>query len=232
MGFRVVDQLAIKAARAARTHGAGPGRADTRGMRIHRSRRWLTLGMSLLLMVLLSSCGRNMFEQPKANPFDASDYFEDGASMRPLVPNTVSREFGALDPVYLTGMDSAGMLTELPIELSLDLLHRGQERFDIYCSPCHNYNGDGLGATVRRGFPQPVSFTATDRLLDAPVGYFYSAITNGFGRMYSYASRISVEDRWAISAYVKALQLSQNASADDIPAGAQLTAPAATEASR
>lgn len=232
MGFRVVDQLAIKAARVARTRGGGSGTEATHGMPAHRPRRWLTLGLSLLLMVLLSSCGRNMFEQPAARAFDASDYFEDGASMRPLVPNTVSREFGALDPVFLTGMDSAGMLTELPIELSLDLLHRGQERFDIYCSPCHNYNGDGLGATVRRGFPQPVSFTATDRLLDAPVGYFYSAITNGFGRMYSYASRISVEDRWAISAYVKALQLSQNASADDIPAGAQLTAPAATEASR
>src|SRR5690606_39206854 len=105
-------------------------------------------------------------------------------------------------------------------------------RFDIYCSPCHNYNGVGLGATVRRGFPQPVSLTATDRLLDAPVGYFYSAITNGFGRMYSYASRISVEDRWAISAYVKALQLSQNASAADVPAGAQLHGPPASEASR
>jgi len=219
MGFRDVDQLAMRAALAREPAG--------------RRRRWLTLGMSALLMVLLSSCGRNMFDQPKAQPFDASPYFADGASMRTLVPNTVSREFGALDPVYLTGMDANGMLTELPIELSLELLHRGQERFDIYCSPCHNYNGDGTGATVRRGFPQPVSFTATDRLLDAPVGYFYSAITNGFGRMYSYASRIAVEDRWAISAYIKALQLSQNAAADDIPAGAAMTAPDdATEASR
>jgi len=217
MGFRDIDQLARKA--------ATPGEAGNR-------RRWLTLGMAALMMVLLSSCGRNMFVQPKAEPFEASPYFADGASMRPLVPNTVSREFGALDPAYLTGMDAAGMLTELPVELSLELLHRGQERFDIYCSPCHNYNGDGLGATVRRGFPQPVSFTATDRLLDAPVGYFYSAITNGFGRMYSYASRIPVADRWAISAYVKALQLSQNAAAEDIPAGATLSTPDATEASR
>lgn len=221
MGFRDVDRQALRVASTTNRTG--------------RRKRWLTVGMSAVLMVLLSSCGRNMFEQPKAEPFEASPYFEDGASMRPLVPNTVSREFGALDPAYLTGMNAGGMLTEMPIELSLDLLHRGQERFDIYCSPCHNYNGDGVGATVRRGFPQPPSFTSTDRLLDAPVGYFYSAITNGFGRMYSYASRISVEDRWAISAYVKALQLSQNASADDIPAGAglpPLVAPDATEASR
>lgn len=218
MGFKHIDDLARRT-------------AATREPAVRR-KRWLTLGMTALLMVMLSSCGRNMFDQPKAQPFEASQFFADGTSMRQLVPNTVSREFGALDPAYLTGMDATGMLTELPVDLSLELLHRGQERFDIYCSPCHNYNGDGVGATVRRGFPQPVSFTTTQRLLDAPVGYFYSAITNGFGRMYSYASRISVEDRWAISAYVKALQLSQNAAADDIPAGAELTAPRSTEASR
>ena len=218
MGFRHTDRLALAGA----------------GVDVHASRRkrWLTLGLTAVMVIMLSACGRNMYDQPKTQAFEANQFFADGAGMRQLVPNTVSREFGALDPAYLTGMDAAGMLTELPIELSLELLHRGQERFDIYCSPCHNYNGDGVGATVRRGFPQPVSFTATQRLLDAPVGYFYSAITNGFGRMYSYASRISVEDRWAISAYVKALQLSQNASADDIPAGAEIMAPRPTEASR
>ncbi|HET8986261.1 MAG TPA: cytochrome c [Trueperaceae bacterium] len=228
MGFRDIDKAAMRA-EAVRLRATRDEAARVPGS---SRKRWLTLGMTTLLMVLLSSCGRNMFDQAKAEPFDASPYFADGASMRPLVPNTVSREFGALEPAYLTGMDANGMLTELPVELSLELLHRGQERFDIYCSPCHNYNGNGLGATVRRGFPQPTSFTTTDRLLDAPVGYFYSAITNGFGRMYSYASRIPVEDRWAISAYVKALQLSQNASADDIPDGAVLTAPGSTEASR
>ena len=218
MGLRHTDRLALAGA-AADVHAS-------------RRKRWLTLGLTAVMVIMLSACGRNMYDQPKTQAFEANQFFADGAGMRQLVPNTVSREFGALDPAYLTGMDAAGMLTELPIELSLELLHRGQERFDIYCSPCHNYNGDGVGATVRRGFPQPVSFTATQRLLDAPVGYFYSAITNGFGRMYSYASRISVEDRWAISAYVKALQLSQNASADDIPAGAEIMAPRPTEASR
>lgn len=181
----------------------------------------------LLLLVaavtlLLSACGRNMFEQPKYEAFEASEFFEDGASMRAPVANTVSREFGGLEPAYLTGMGPGGMLTELPVDLTLELVQRGQERFDIYCSPCHNYNGDGQGAVVRKGFPQPTSFVTTDRLLDAPVGYFFSAMTNGFGRMYSYSSRIPADDRWAIAAYVKALQLSQNADPADIPEDAVL----------
>ena len=171
-------------------------------------------------MLVLTSCGRNMFDQPRADAFEASPFFDDGAAMRAPVPNTVSREFGALEPAFLTGQGPNGMLTELPVELTVELLQRGQERYDIYCSPCHNYNGDGVGSTVRRGFPQPASFVATDRLLDAPVGYYFSAMTNGFGRMFSYASRISAADRWAIAAYVKALQLSQNADPADVPEGA------------
>lgn len=193
--------------------------------------RALTLLSAALMVLLLSSCGRNMFVQPKVLPFDASPFFADGSGMRPLPEGTVSREFGALDPAYLAGQDQAGLLTELPLELTVDLLQRGQERFDIYCSPCHNYNGNGQGQVVQRGFPQPASFTATQRLLDAPVGYFYNAITNGFGRMYSYAARVPVEDRWAIAGYIKALQLSQNASVDDVPAEA-LAGSGALEANR
>ncbi len=181
-------------------------------------RRGALVLMALVAVLLVSACGRNMYDQPRTNAFDSSPFFADGSAMRPLPTGTVSREFGALEPAYLTGMDADGMLTELPLELTTDLLLRGQERFDIYCSPCHNYNGDGKGAVVERGFPQPASFTTTERLLDAPVGYYYNAITNGFGRMYSYASRVPVHDRWAISAYVKALQLSQNASVADVPA--------------
>ncbi|MBX3144809.1 MAG: cytochrome c [Trueperaceae bacterium] len=179
----------------------------------------LKAALALVLVVLLwTGCGRNMFDQPRADAFQSSQFFEDGSAMRTLVPGTVSREFGGLDPAYLTGMNASGMVSEMPYPLDLDVLYRGQERYNIYCSPCHNYNGDGLGATVLRGFPQPVSFTSTDRLLDAPVGYYYTAMTNGFGRMLSYASRIPVEDRWAIAAYVKALQLSQNAAPSDVPA--------------
>lgn len=169
-------------------------------------------------MLLLTSCGRNMYDQPRVNAFDASPYFADSSAMRQLPEGTVSRERGGLDPSFLTGMGPDGFLTELPVELTVDLLQRGKERFDIYCSPCHNYNGDGAGMVVAKGFPQPASFTGTQRLLDAPVGYFYNAITNGFGRMYSYAARVEPADRWAISAYVKALQLSQNAPVTDVPA--------------
>lgn len=195
------------------------------------ARSRVLLVVALVGTLLLSACGRNMYDQPKAKPFQSSAFFPDGSAMRPLPTGTVSREFGALEPAYLTGMGPNGFLTDLPVELTSELLLRGQERFDIYCSPCHNYNADGKGATVLKGFPQPADFTTTQRLLDAPVGYFYNAMTNGFGRMYSYASRVPVADRWAIAAYVKALQLSQNATLGDVPAGAQLADPA-TEANR
>lgn len=170
------------------------------------------------LVLLFSGCGRNMYDQPRAESFEASPFFEDGSSSRELPEGTVSRERGGLDPVYLSGQDEEGTVSEVPVEVTLDLLRRGQERFNIYCAPCHGYSGEGDGMVVQRGFPQPTSFHS-QRLLDAPVGYYFNAITNGFGRMYSYASRVPVEDRWAISAYVKALQLSQNATLEDVPEG-------------
>jgi len=183
-------------------------------MKLRTSR---TLLLALAGLLLLSACGRNMYDQPKAETYEASPFFADGASSRPLPEGTISRDRGGVDPVYFTGLDATGMVSELPVELTTELLLRGQERYDIYCSACHNYNGDGGGMIVQKGFPQPASFH-DQRLLDSPVGYFYNAITNGFGRMYSYASRIPVEDRWAIAGYVKALQLSQNATLDDVPA--------------
>ncbi len=211
------------------THALTPAAPRARS-RVERVRRGL-LAACLLGTLLLTGCGRNMYDQPQAKAFESSPFFADGSAMRPLPTGTVSREFGALDPAYLTGMGPTGFLSELPVELTADLLQRGQERFNIYCSPCHNFNANGLGATVLKGFPQPADFTTTQRLLDAPVGYFYNAMTNGFGRMYSYASRVPVADRWAIAAYVKALQLSQNASIADVPADATL-APNAAEANR
>ena len=107
-------------------------------------------------------------------------------------------------------------MTELPIPPTLELCQRGQQRYNIYCTPCHNFSGNGLGVIVKKGMPQPVSFH-DQRLRDAPVGYFFNAMTNGFGRMYSYASRIPPEDRWAIASYIRALQLSQNATLEDVP---------------
>lgn len=180
------------------------------------SKRARPLVLGLALVLLLSACGRNMFDQPKVEAFEATPFFADGSVMQPLPEGTISRERGGVDPVYFTGQADGGLVTELPIELTTDLLRRGQERYNIHCSPCHGYDGTGTGMVVQKGFPQPTSFQV-QRLLDAPVGYYFNAITNGFGRMYPYDSRIPVEDRWAISGYVKALQLSQNASADDVP---------------
>jgi len=183
-----------------------------------RVTRLARLAATLVLgLVLLAACGRNMAEQPKVGALQASPFFADGSGSQPLIEGTVSRERGGIDPVFFTGQGPAGLVSELPIELSYDLLLRGQERYDIFCSMCHGYTGEGDGMIVRRGFPQPASFHEA-RLLEASVGYYFSAMTNGFGRMYSYASRIPAEDRWAIAAYVKALQLSQNATIDDVPA--------------
>ncbi|MFA5550610.1 MAG: cytochrome c [Trueperaceae bacterium] len=196
-----------------------------------RGKTWRLLAAVALVTLALTSCGRNMFDQPRADAFESSQFFADGSAMRPIPANTVSRERGALEPTFLTGLGPTGFLTELPVELNTDLLLRGQERFDIYCAPCHNYNGDGMGMIITRGFPQPVSFTSEQRLLDSPVGYFFNAMTNGFGRMYSYASRIKPEDRWAVAAYIKALQLSQNASITDVPAEV-LSQLSTTEAAR
>ena len=193
---------------------------ESRTLRAPRRRVWWLVLIAAGL--LLSACGRNMADQPKAEVYEASPFFVDGAAVRPLPEGTVSRERGDVDPVFFTGQGPDGLVTELPVELSAELLLRGQERYNVYCSACHNYNGDGRGMVVQKGFPQPTSFHA-QRLLDQPVGYFFTTITNGFGRMYSYASRVPVEDRWAIAAYVKALQLSQNATVDDVPAEVRST---------
>lgn len=196
------------------------------------NRRTLKLLAALAVgMLVLTSCGRNMFDQPRVNAFDGSQYFADGMGMRPIPDGTVSRERGALQPSYLTGLGPTGFLAELPIDLSYEVLERGKQRYDIYCAPCHNYNGDGTGMIVQRGFPQPASLVHEQRLIDSPVGYYFNAMTNGFGRMYSYSSRIKPEDRWAIAAYIKALQLSQNADISDVPADI-LSQLSSTEASR
>lgn len=180
-------------------------------------RRPAWLPLALVAVLLLSACGRNMADGPRLEAFEATPFFADGAAMQPLPEGTISRDRGGIDPVYFTGQGDDGLVAELPIELTGDLLRRGQERYNIFCSPCHDYDGRGTGMVVQNGFPQPSSFQV-QRLLDAPVGYYYNVVTNGFGRMYPYDSRIPVEDRWAIAAYVKALQLSQNATVDDVPA--------------
>jgi hypothetical protein len=164
-----------------------------------------------------------MYDQPRYEPLEASAFFEDGTSARPLVEGTVPR----LDPrgmpqvrdasVFLTGMERGRLAASPPFPVDRRVLERGQERFRIFCTPCHGELGDGQGIIVKRGFTPPPSF-ASDRLRTEPLGHFFEVMTHGRGVMYSYASRVPPQDRWAIAAYIRALQLSQHAVASDLPA--------------
>ena len=175
---------------------------------------------SVSLIVLCAghlACRQDMHDQPKYEPYEKSDFFEDHRTVRPQVAGTVARGQLRDDVVLYTGKTATGFVSALPVPLSEETLRRGRERFDIYCSPCHGRVGRGDGMIVRRGYRKPSSFHG-DRLREQPAGYFYDVITNGFGAMPDYAAQIAVKDRWAIVAYVKALQLSQNASPADVPA--------------
>jgi mono/diheme cytochrome c family protein len=171
-------------------------------------------------LLLLAACRQDMHDQPRYKPYAASRLFPDGMSARLPVEGTVARgelrENVALYVGRTANNTAAPYITELPIPLTKATLERGRQRFNIYCSPCHGQTGDGEGMIVQRGMKHPPSYH-TDRLRQEPVGYYFDVITNGFGVMASYASRIPAEDRWAIIAYVRALQVSQNATIEDVP---------------
>jgi hypothetical protein len=155
---------------------------------------------------------QDMANQPKNRPLSPSEFFGDGRSERPLVENAVAR--GAIaDDELLVPKDS----NAFPLPVNQKLLERGEERYKIFCTPCHGLQGDGNGMISMRGMKHPPSFHQ-DRLRQAPNGYFFDNITNGFGAMYGYSAQIPPRDRWAIIAYVRALQLSRNAKAADLPA--------------
>ena len=157
-----------------------------------------------------------MHNQPKAIPLRQSMFFRDSSSARPLVDGTVARGTLQDDAAFFTGKSGATELDALPFPLTAEVLDRGEQRFNIYCSPCHDTAGTGQGMIVRRGYRQPPSYHV-DRLRAAPIGHFYDVMTNGFGAMPDYRAQIAPRDRWAIAAYVRALQLSQHATAADIP---------------
>lgn len=188
-----------------------------------RSSVVLCLAMSVFALV---GCNQKMGEQPSYRTYQASDLFPDNSSARPVPADTVARGHLQDDALLFTGKDANGQdSTEFPFQVTRDVLERGRERFNIYCVPCHGPVGDGDGVVVQRGFNPPPSYH-TDRLRQAPVGHFFDVITNGFGAMPSYSTQVSVEDRWAIVAYIRALQLSQYAPVDELPpdARAQLDA--------
>ncbi len=172
---------------------------------------------SAACLLLLTGCWYDMREQPKFKPLEPSDFFLDGQSARPLLPNTVAQGYLDLDTQFYEGKNEDGTPVEVfPLEITPEVMERGREQYNIFCSPCHGAVGNGQGMIVQRGFQAPPSFHIP-RLREALPGHFFDVMTNGFGAMYSYASRVPPEDRWAIIAYIRALQLSQNATLDDVP---------------
>jgi hypothetical protein len=158
-----------------------------------------------------------MHDQPRYEPLEASPFFADGRSARALVPGTVARGQLRTDTHFYTGKVDGKLVDTLPFAVTRTLLERGHARYEIYCTPCHDRVGRGQGIVVRRGFRQPPALYI-DRLREAPIGYFFDVISSGFGAMADYAAQIAPPDRWAIAAYIRALQLSQHATLDDVPA--------------
>jgi mono/diheme cytochrome c family protein len=168
--------------------------------------------------VALGGCRQDMHNQPKYRGLRGTEFFADGGSARPLVEGTVARGTLQDDAVFFTGKVGTATVKELPFPVDGAVLNRGQERFNIYCTPCHDATGSGQGLVVQRGFKAPPSFH-DERLRNADAGYFFDVMTNGFGAMPDYRMQLSARDRWSVVAYIRALQLSQHAAASDVPGG-------------
>ena len=176
-------------------------------------------GAVLLAAAALVGCRQDMHDQPKYIPLRPSEFFDDGRSERPLIDGTVARGHLNDDTAYYTGKGPDGKPVDtFPFAVTKEIVERGQQRFNVYCAPCHDRTGSGEGMIVKRGYAKPPSYHI-DRLRQAPDGHFYDVITSGFGAMPDYAAQIPPRDRWAIVAYIRALQLSQNATVNDVPAG-------------
>jgi mono/diheme cytochrome c family protein len=178
-----------------------------------------TIPCLLLAIALTSACRIDMHVQPKQNPLSRSDFYPDQRSARPIVEGTVARGELHADTYFYTGKIGNNPGDVMPFPVTKEVLERGRERYDIYCAPCHSRVGDGEGFVPSRGFSRKPPSYHIPRLQKAPLGYFFDVMTNGFGIMPDYASQVSPEDRWRIVAYIRALQLSQNASMSDVPAG-------------
>ncbi len=169
-------------------------------------------------MLLLAGCRQDMHNQPKFYPQRGTTFYADGRSVRPQVENTVSRTQLHSNSYFYTGVVDGKEGDGMPLPVTAELLQRGQEQYNVFCTPCHSRVGNGVGMIVQRGY-RPAGNFHTDRLRGAPLGHFYSVIANGYGAMPEYGSQVSTENRWAIVAYVRALQLSQNATEAALPAG-------------
>jgi len=187
-------------------------------VRVERSSTAFLSG-AMLAIALLAGCRIDMHVQPKENPLSRSDFYADQRSARPLVEGTVARGQLHEDSHFYTGKIGNNPGDVMPFPVTREVLERGRERYNIYCAPCHSRVGDGNGVIPSRGFSRMPPSYHIPRLEKAPLGYFFDVMTNGFGIMPDYASQVSPEDRWKIVAYIRALQLSQNATMADVPAG-------------
>jgi len=183
---------------------------------LRRNARCLIVGSGLAVVLAGAGCRQDMQDQPKFIPLRASEFFADHRSGRPIVEGTLARGRLQEDELLSTGKVNGQLADTFPFPVTAEVLSRGRERFDIFCSPCHDRTGGGDGMVVRRGYKRPPSYHI-DRLRDMPAGYFFDVITNGFGAMADYRSQIPERDRWAIVSYVRALQLSQHATIEDVP---------------
>ncbi len=176
--------------------------------------RMFVAGVAAFGLAALTGCRQDMQDQPKFYPQRGTSLYVDGRSVRPQVANSVARGQSDVSSYLMTGFSAGREGDGMPLPVDAALLERGQERYNIYCSACHSRVGNGGGIVVQRGY-RPAGNFHTDRLRNAPLGHFYNVIANGYGAMPDYSAQLTVEDRWAVVAYIRALQLSQNATAAD-----------------
>lgn len=183
--------------------------------------RWTLASAAVALMVLAAGCRQDMQDQPKMIPQRGTSFFANHRSVRPQVEGTVARGEQNADDYFHTGVIANVAQDKMPFPVTMDVLLRGQERFNIYCTPCHSRVGNGRGMIVERGY-KPAGDLLEARILQEPLGHYFDVISHGYGAMPDYAAQIRTQDRWAIAAYIRALQLSQRATLQDVPAGTNI----------
>jgi cytochrome c553 len=172
--------------------------------------------LTTVAIFAIAGCRQQMADQPHQRPLESSNFFDDGMASRPAEPGTVARAGRVQNEQRLNSKADGKLIDGFPFEVTMEVLVRGQERYEIFCSPCHDRLGNGQGMIVRRGFTPARSLHET-RLREAPAGHFFEIMTQGFGPMPSYANQLSEHDRWAVIAYIRALQFSRNVRLDQLP---------------
>ena len=193
-------------------------RRHVAGVMANKIKQAMSLGLMAAGAMALAGCRQDMHNQPKFYPQRGSDFYADGRSVRPQVENTVARSQLRRDSYFFTGFDGGKEGDGLPFPVTAAVMQRGQERYNVFCTPCHSRVGNGAGMIVQRGYAQAGNFH-TARLKAMPLGHFFNVISNGYGAMPDYSSQLTTEERWAVVAYVRALQLSQSATEADVAQG-------------